>query len=172
MKPIRSFDDFIRYGVVKRQSPDKSRAEFLIKESEQDYSFLLELMKHFEITEKNANNFVKSCYDILMEAIRARLLLDGYNASGISAHEAEVSYMRTLSFAEKDVQFADQLRYFRNGMLYYGAIMDKEYAEKVVGFLNDIYPKLKEMSQIKPKEKEAKEEAKESRETDKEVKEK
>ena len=54
-----------------------------------------------------------------MEIIRAKMLLRGYNASGYGAHEAEVSYLRNLDFNETDVQFLDQMRYFRNGMLYF-----------------------------------------------------
>lgn len=66
----------------------------------------------------------------------------GYNASGAGAHEAEVSYLRVLGFEEKDVQFVNQLRYFRNGMLCYGTMLDEEYAKKVLDFFNKIYPKL------------------------------
>ena len=73
------------------------------------------------------------------------MLLEGYNASGLGAHEAEVSYLRVLGFSENDVQFADQLRFFRNGMLYYGTMLDKAYAEKVLEFTRSIYPKLKEL---------------------------
>ena len=135
MKAIRSFDDFIKDRIVKTQSIDISRAEFLKKESENSYSNLLEKIRLIKLTDKNANDFVKSCYDIMMELLRAKMLLNGYNASGIGAHEAEVAYMRLLGFQEKDVQFADQIRFFRNGMLYYGTILDKEYAEKVLLFL-------------------------------------
>jgi hypothetical protein len=46
-------------------------------------------------------------------------------------------------FDENDVQFADQTRFFRNGMLYYGTIIDMVYAEKVIEFLRKIYSKLK-----------------------------
>ncbi len=150
MRAIKSFDEFINQGIVKKQTPDRSRAKFLIKESEQNYSFLLELLQKFEINDKNANNIIKSCYDILMEMIRAKMLSEGYNATGQGAHEAEVSYMRTIGFAEKDVQFADQLRFFRNGMLYYGTILDKEYAQRVLElrvleFTKNNYPKLKQM---------------------------
>ena len=53
--------------------------------------------------------------------------------------------MRVLGFGEKDVQFADQMRFFRNGMLYYGTILDKAYAEKVLEFTKRTYPKLKEL---------------------------
>ena len=145
MKGIRKFDEFIKKNIVKKQNIDRSRAEFLVKESENSYNNLSEKIQKIPLNDANANDFVKSCYDILMELIRAKMLLEGYNASGIGAHEAEVSYMRILGFDEKDVQFADQMRFFRNGMIYYGTILDKEYADKVIGFTKKIYPKLKEL---------------------------
>jgi len=146
MKGIRNFDEFMKENIVKKQSIDKSRAEFLIKESGNSYNNLLEKMQKIKLSDSNANDFIKSCYDIIMESVRAKMLLDGYNASGFGAHEAEVSYMRVLGFDERDVQFADQMRFFRNGMLYYGTILDKEYAEKVIKFTKIIYQKLKEIA--------------------------
>jgi len=145
MRGIRKFDEFIKENIVKKQSIDSSRAEFLIKESERSHHNLLEMMEKLKVDDNNANMFVKSCHDILMEMIRAKMLLDGYNASGFGAHEAEVSYMRVLGFDEKDAQFANQMRYFRNGILYYGTALDKEYAEKVIEFTKRLYPKLKDM---------------------------
>jgi glutathionylspermidine synthase len=146
MRPIRNFDEFIREHIVKKQSIDRPRAEFLIRESENSYNNLHEMIDKLGLDDDNANIFVKSCYDILMEMIRAKMLLDGFNASGFGAHEAEVSYMRMLGFNENDVQFADQIRYFRNGMLYYGTMLEKVYAEKVIDLTNRTYKKLKEMT--------------------------
>jgi len=151
MKAIRNFKGFIKEGVVKKQSRDKSRADFLLKESENSYNSLLGMLVKVKLDDSNANLFVKMCYDIIMEVLRAKMLLEGYNASGQGAHEAEVSYMRVLEFDEKDVQFADQLRYFRNGMLYYGTILDKVYAEKVVKFLKRMYPKMKSLARLETK---------------------
>ena len=148
MKPIRKFDDFIKDNIVKKQSVDRSRAKFLINESENSYNNLLEKIQKIKLTNTNANDFVKSCYDILMELIRAKMLLDGYNASGVGAHEAEVSYMIILGFEEKDVYFADQMRFFRNGMLYYGTILDEEYAEKVIDFTKRLYIRLLQMIKL------------------------
>lgn len=142
MRAIKNFQEFIKEGIVKKQSPDKSRAEFLIKESEQNYAFILELIKKIGVNNINANNYVKNCYDVIMELVRAKMLLMGYNASGHRAHEAEVAFLRDLGFKEKDVQFADQIRFFRNGMLYYGTILDAEYAHKVIEFMYGIYHKL------------------------------
>ena len=143
MKPVKQFDEFIKSGTIKRQSPDKSRARFLLMEAEQDYAYLLKLIKTMGIGNYNANDYVKKCYDILMELIRAKMLLEGLNASGFKAHEAEVAYLRNLEFKEQEVQFLDQMRFFRNGMLYYGTILDKEYAEKVIEFTKKNYQKLK-----------------------------
>jgi hypothetical protein len=39
----------------------------------------------------------------------------------------------------------NSLRYFRNGILYYGERFDAEYAKKVLGFLEKVYPRLKKM---------------------------
>jgi hypothetical protein len=62
-----------------------------------------------------------------MELTRAKMLIEGLNASGFKAHEAEVIYWKNLQFKEIDIEFLDQMRFFRNGMLYYGKIIDKDY---------------------------------------------
>ncbi|HLC64611.1 MAG TPA: hypothetical protein VJI46_00635 [Candidatus Nanoarchaeia archaeon] len=144
MRGIRKFDEFVKENIAKKQKADVSRAEFLVKESDNSYNNLLEMIDKIKIEDYNANMFVKSCYDILMELIRAKMLFEGYNASGFGAHEAEISYMRVLGFDEKDVQFADQVRFFRNGMLYYGTQLEAAYAKKVIEFTRRIYHKLKE----------------------------
>ncbi|MEK6912683.1 MAG: hypothetical protein AABX26_01865 [Nanoarchaeota archaeon] len=79
-----------------------------------------------------------------MELIRAKMLLDGYSASGFDAHKAEIAYLKILNFEYKDTEFLDKMRFFRNGMMYYGTILDKEYAEKVVEFTKKIHKKLLE----------------------------
>lgn len=145
MRGIKHFDEFLKENIVKKQSRDRSRAEFLVQESEKGYRNLAELRKKLQVNEDTANLFVKICYDILMELVRAKMLLEGYNASGQGAHEAEVSYMRVLGFSENDVQFADQIRFFRNGMIYYGTLLDAAYAEKVIAFARKLYPKLRAM---------------------------
>lgn len=142
MKPIKNFQDFIKSGTVKKQSPDVSRALSLMKDSEREYSFLMEIIKKIGVDDNNANTIIKVSYDIIMDLIRAKMLEKGFNATGLGAHEAEVSYLRELGFKETDIQFADQLRYFRNRIMYYGKTLDKEYAEKVLDFLNKIYPEL------------------------------
>ncbi|MFA5485016.1 MAG: hypothetical protein WC260_02085 [Candidatus Pacearchaeota archaeon] len=140
----KNFDEFIRIGIVKKQTPDKSRGNFLIKESEKNFSYLLELIKKIKIDDISANNYVKICYDIIMGLIRAKMFFDGYKTSGFRAHEVEVTYFEKIGFPEKDVLFLDKMRYYRNGILYYGTIINEEYTQKVIDFTKKIYHTLKE----------------------------
>jgi len=91
-----------------------------------------------------ANSFIKSCYDIIMPLLRAKILEAGFDASGEGAHEAEVAFMRNLGFSGSETSFMNDLRYFRNGITYYGKQLDIEYAKNVFEFMNRAYPKLKE----------------------------
>lgn len=151
MNPIKNFNDYQKDGIVKKRYPDLSKANFLIKESEKGYSFINSIIKNIGLNEENANSIVKLCYDTLMELIRAKMLLNGYKAVGMGAHEAEVAYLREINFNENDIQFADKLRYNRNGILYYGVIFDKEYAEKVLEFMKKTHPRLMDILKPKPK---------------------
>lgn len=139
------FDEFIKNGIVKRIKADKERSKSLVIESDRKMNSLKERLEKIGVRDENANDYVEYCYDIIMHLVRAKLYLRGYYASGQGAHEAEVSYLRVLGFTEQEVQFADRMRYFRNGILYYGTSLDAEYAEKVIEFTKRVYPKLKEM---------------------------
>ncbi len=155
MKYIRSFEEFISEGIVKKVIADKLRAKSLISESERKFISLKEQLEKIGIKDENANDYVEDCYNIIMPLIRAKMLLEGYNSSGSGAHEAEVAYMKLLGFEEKEVRFTNQIRFFRNGILCYGKQFDAEYGNKVIKFLNMIYPKLRDISKealnVKPR---------------------
>jgi len=136
---VKEFKEFIVSGIVKKQSINKSRAESLVNEAEEKRAFLEIAMKSIPEEKMNPNFVIDSCYDIIMELVRARLFLAGFNSG---SHEAEVSYMRELGFPEADVRFADELRYNRNGIKYYGTSHDIEYAKKVLGFMKRLHPLL------------------------------
>jgi hypothetical protein len=145
---LKNFEEYINEGIVKEQYQDKSRARFIINESEKAYQFLKKIIKNIKFTDDDADTVIKISYDIIMGVIRAIMLSRGFSASGLGAHEAEVSYLKELEFTENEIQFADQLRFFRNGITYYGKKIDKEYAEKVLIFLEKIYPRLIKISKI------------------------
>jgi hypothetical protein len=141
MSFLRDFESFVKEGIVKKQSPDIERANSLIREAEDKKSFFDKIIKTFSIKNTNSNYIVETSYDILIELVRAKLFLEGFNSS--NSHEAEVSYMRNLNFNEEEVQFMNSLRYYRNGIKYYGRVFDKEYALKVYDFLIKLYTKIK-----------------------------
>ena len=64
-----------------------------------EYYSLKENIAKTGIHEKNANSIIKDAYDIIMELIRAKMMVDGFNASGSYAHEAEVSCATFSSFS-------------------------------------------------------------------------
>jgi len=145
MKLPKEFEHYLQRGIIRKFTPDKPRSKFLIEESETSLKGLKERVEIMGINNKNANSIIKDCYDIIMELIRAKLLIEGYSASGNYAHEAEVSYLKRLKFPDRDVSFLNELRYFRNSVTYYGKILNEEYAEKVVEFTKRVYGKLKKM---------------------------
>ncbi|MBI3190086.1 hypothetical protein HYZ41_00105 [archaeon] len=143
MMPLKTFDEYLDEGTVRKQSPDKLRTKSLISESANSYKILLSFVEKMNLDDNNANHIIKNVYDIIMELIRAKMLSDGFSTTGKGAHEAEVSYLVKLGFSKRDVEFANYLRWFRNGIMYYGKKFDKIYAKKVLEFLKRIYPMLK-----------------------------
>ncbi|MAH07431.1 hypothetical protein CMI38_04240 [Candidatus Pacearchaeota archaeon] len=144
MKLPHKFDHYINKGIVRKITPDKSRSEFLTHEAKISKKGLDERIKIMGINELNTNSIIKDCYDIIMQTIRAKLLRIGLSSSGNYAHEAEVAYLKELNFSDNEISFLNELRYIRNSIVYYGKILDSEYAEKVYDFLNKIIPQLKQ----------------------------
>jgi hypothetical protein len=149
MRFPNEFNYYVERGIVKTTSSDKTRAEFLKKQSEKSIRALKERIKLIGITPLQSDSIIKDSYDAIMELIRSRMLLHGLSAVGKGAHEAEVAYLQNLKFPENDIIFLNQLRYFRNGIAYYGKTFNKDYAEKVVSFLKKIIPKLNKIENNK-----------------------
>src|SRR3989338_4419507 len=144
MRHMLNFEEYIEKGIVKKQRPDISRANFLIEEADKSFLGLIQRVEKIGINELNASSLVKDSHDIILELIRAKMLLRGFNASGFSAHEAEVAYMKELGFSKIEIEFMNEVRFLRNGVLYYGKVIDKEYAEKVIEFTKRSYEKLRD----------------------------
>jgi len=147
MNPLRPFEEFIAAGVVRKRAPDARRARNLLEDSEKRRRFLEQAVERLGVDDDSANYYVEACYDILLQLIRARLLRDGYSASGEGGHEAEVAYLAKLKIAQRDVRFLNDLRYFRNGIKYYGERRDAEYAGRVLHFTRELYPQLRALAE-------------------------
>lgn len=145
MRLLKNFEEFLKEGIVRKVSADGQRAKNLTLEAIRKNKSLKESMEKIGIKDENANDYIEYSYDILMFLIRAKLYAKGYASEGRGAHEAEVSFSRNLDFSEKEAAFLNQLRYFRNGILYYGKRCDVEYAKKVIGFMKAKFSQLKDI---------------------------
>ncbi len=140
--PVKGFREFIGAGVVRKMAPDAARARSLAGEAKSRKKLLAEIREKVGLSDDNANYFVEMAYDILIELLRAKLVARGLYASGEGAHEAEVFFMLELGFSRGETEFMNGLRYFRNGILYYGKRFDADYGKKVLAFLDKVYPRL------------------------------
>ena len=147
MRPLKNFEDYLKLGIIKKITPNIARAKSLIEEAKKRKKFIEEVFEKIRLKDENANYFIENSYDILMELIRSQLLANGFSSSGEGTHEAEISFMRNLEFSENETRFLNDLRYFRNGILYYGKNFDEEYGKRVIDFLNKLYPKLMEKNE-------------------------
>ncbi len=87
---LRKFEEFVKKGIVKKQTSNNQRALSLIKEAKDKRDFLNVSIKNIPSDKMNSNFVVDYCYDILMELIRAKMFSEGYNSG--NSHEAEVFY--------------------------------------------------------------------------------
>ncbi|MFT4308696.1 MAG: hypothetical protein ACMXYM_05000 [Candidatus Woesearchaeota archaeon] len=131
---IRSFDEYVREGIVVQRTADHPRAEALRTDAVRSFEVVEAIRSSIGITDHNANIIVKLAYDVVMSSIRAHMGACGFHASGRGAHEAEVAYLRMLGFGDADVVFCDRLRYYRNGIMYYGKNFGAEYARTTIAF--------------------------------------
>ena len=131
---IRSFEEYVREGIVEERSPDLPRSRDLRLDASNSFESIVSIRDAVGVSDALANAIVKLAYDAVMSAIRSHMVSCGYHASGRGAHEAEVAYLRVLGVSDADVDFCDRLRYYRNGIMYYGKRFDAHYAESVVLF--------------------------------------
>jgi hypothetical protein len=143
-----TFEEYIKRGIVRKRTTNFERASALIENSKNRQNFLRKILSKIKIEDSDANNIIEQIYDILIELIRAKMFIDGFEASGRSAHEAEVAYLKILNLLEEEINLMDELRMFRNGVKYYGKRYTKEQAERSLEFMNNFLPKLNNILKI------------------------
>ncbi|HLD55362.1 MAG TPA: hypothetical protein VJB35_03830 [Candidatus Nanoarchaeia archaeon] len=126
---------YLKNGVVRKITPDISRANFLFEESQKSFEGLKIRVEKIGIDEFSANSIIKDIHDIILQILRSKMLFAGLSASGNYAHEAEVSYMNFLGFNQSQISFVNTLRKSRNGINYYGKMFEKGYANDCYKFL-------------------------------------
>ena len=143
---MKEFKEFLEAGIVKKLSSDVLRAKDLIQESERKYKSLKQIINKIGISDENSNDIVEYCYDIIIGLIRAKMYIDGFKSSGKGTHEAEVSYLMEIGFSETESKFMDEMRYFRNGIKYYGKHFGRGYSKRAVEYMEGMVVKLKKLT--------------------------
>lgn len=133
---MRTFEEFVKQGVVKKKKRDEDRASSLIGGAEKRKHVL---EKYLPLNEETAVQVIEECYDIVRELLEATLSAEGYKTY---SHEATVAYFAKLGFPKDEVLFLDALREVRHGTKYYGKSVAIDYAQRVQQFLKSLYPKL------------------------------
>ena len=62
MRALRTFEEFLEEGIVRRRSPDSARARSLIDESERRRKFLGEMLSRIGLSDANANYFIENSF--------------------------------------------------------------------------------------------------------------
>ncbi len=137
---MRTFEEFLEQGLVKKKKKDEARAKSLIEGAGKRKAIM---EKYLPMNEETAIQIIEESYDIIRELLEAKLSKEGYKSYN---HEAVVSYLSNLEFSKDEVIFVDKLREIRHGTKYYGKEVSLEYAEKVKKFLDEIYEKLKKIA--------------------------
>ncbi len=121
-----------------RIQPDKERAKSLITLSELRREKIKLYDEHTE-----ASLIIEIYYEIAKELITAILFIDGYKTF---SHVDLVDYLRTFynkDFDEFEIELLDQLRKYRNKMLYYGIFVDSSYLllnrKSIISLIGKLY---------------------------------
>ena len=101
--------------------------------------------------EKESSLIVESYYETIKELITAILFIDGYKTL---SHKDLIEYLG-LNYKEKvvsaDLGLIDQLRKLRNGIVYYGELIESSYIKRNKGHINDVISKLFDICENKLK---------------------
>lgn len=111
---MRTFDEFLKIGLVKKRSKNEAKANSLIESAEKRKRVV---EKYLPLNEETAVQIMEELYDVVRELLEAKLSREGYKSYN---HEAVVAYFGELGFSRHEVVFLDRLREIRNGTKYYG----------------------------------------------------
>ncbi len=118
-----SFEECMESNAAKRITPDKGRALSL----QETAKARLSLIKG--VDERNCNFVFEDYYTSTLEILHARALGMGY---GVSNHVCLGYFLRDVLKKEEFYPLFDDVRKKRNGLTYYGFLMDLETAKGAI----------------------------------------
>ncbi len=127
---METFEYYVEDGKVRKATPNKERAKFLVKDSEERIS------KTNLLNSKDFSKIVfENIYDAIRDLLDAILLLDGWKSY---SHEAAIAYLSKKGFDISVIKRLDSFRYKRNGSKYYGQPIFPEDSENIKQFYIEI----------------------------------
>ncbi len=106
------FKNFIKQGLVRIISKDKTLAKSLLKTSKKDLEFLNSL----KLNEKSSRKLMSNYYDVLRSILEAISSLKGYK---IYSHKAFTYFLKEIKEDLISIKF-ERFRKIRNKINYYG----------------------------------------------------
>ena len=132
-------EDYERIGAIVKVTPDKKKAESLLKQSKNN----LLAVSMIEINDITAGTVISTSYESLRQVIEAICLMEGYK---VYSHEAYTAYLLRLD--EKMARMFDRLRYLRNQVNYYGKNMSATAAKEALRDVRKLIGKLKKHNNL------------------------
>jgi len=131
---VVKFDEALRDGRVRTETPDKNRAAALKRDAAERLNLAKTLLS------MNAPKFsLENSYEAIRQVVDATLLERGFKSY---SHEATIAYLRDVGCSLVDQAIADNLRQQRHRIKYYGGDATKEEAENAVAIAERIIRKL------------------------------
>jgi hypothetical protein len=124
-KKEANWGDCIFYKTARAVTPDIARSRFLLKASKERAEYLETL----EETDKGINFIFEGYYTSIIELIQSITTLEGYN---ILNHLCLGYYLRDILKKETLFRIFDSCRIKRNGLIYYGKMMEFEIAKQAL----------------------------------------
>jgi hypothetical protein len=123
-------------NLIKIQ-PDKERARSLVKLAKLRF----DKIKTFD-EEKESSLVTEGYYEVCKELITAILFIKGHKTF---SHKDLIEYL-SINFREEfsvsDISLLDQLRKFRNKIVYYGVFIEPSYLSRNSKHINETISKL------------------------------
>ena len=124
------FEDFVKQGLVRKSSLNKSLTKSLLKNSKKDLVFL----NTSKINENSVRKIITGYYDVLRSILEAISAIEGYK---IYSHEAFTYFLKEKGEHLLSIKF-DRLRKIRNSINYYGEEISLEEAKENIHEMKNI----------------------------------
>jgi uncharacterized protein (UPF0332 family) len=125
---INSFDNYLKQGKVKRQTPNPEEARALLEKAK----LRVEYSKSRMIDGRTAQFSLEDSYEALREAVQSLMALKGYKPY---SHEATISFIKEFyDFPAEDIFEFDRFRRIRNDSVYGAVPVSIEDAKECMVF--------------------------------------